>query len=95
MANPGCVRAGSERTCRIGLRFIGGGVIILLGIQKSQVQQAERISPRRNMKKAAMLTMMPTTGTHLFTPPSSDRVLTMSPEGCDVFTVRIFPLTNR
>jgi len=52
---------------------------------KVQFQQAERISPETNMKKAAMPTMIPATGTHLFTPPSSDRVFRMSPDGCNVF----------
>ena len=54
-------------------------------VNRVQFQQAERISPETNMKKAAMPTMIPATGTHLFTPPSSDRVFRMSPDGCNVF----------
>jgi len=44
------------------------------------------------MKKAAVLKMMPITGTHLFTPPSSDKVVRMSSEGFTILILSIVPL---
>jgi hypothetical protein len=70
-----------------GLRQIAELVYLLHLYRAVKFQQAERINPKTNIKKAIRLTMIPTTGTHLFTPPSSDKVSRKSPEGFDILTL--------